>query len=124
MLRLYISYKYLKIMNIKLVQKIKVDGNSCRKSVKVLKDLEKLNLLNKIDKIIAADERQQSNSEGFDLARKHNVSSAPFFIVEDEGKTKIYTVYYRFMKDVFNIVVSEEDEISEMMAQNPELDYI
>lgn len=112
-------------MNIKLVQKIKVDGNSCRKSAKVLKDLEKLNLLDKIDEIIAADERQQSDSEGFDLARKHNVSSAPFFIVEnDEGITKVYTAYYHFMKDVFNIKVNEEDEISEMMAQNPELDYI
>ncbi|MDY6901143.1 MAG: hypothetical protein SWZ49_24135 [Cyanobacteriota bacterium] len=110
-------------MNIKLVQKIKKDGNSCRKSAKVLKELEKLNLLDKIDEIIAADERQ-SSSEGFDLAKKHNVSSAPFFIVENEGKTKIYTAYYRFMKDVFNIVVSEDDEISEMMAQNPELDYI
>lgn len=110
-------------MNIKLVQKIKKDGNSCRKSAKVLKDLEKLNLLDKIDEIIAADERQ-SSSEGFDLAKKYNVLSAPFFIVENEGKTKIYTAYYRFMKDVFNVVVSEDDEISEMMAQNPELDYI
>ena len=111
-------------MKIKLVQKIKKDGNSCRKSAKVLKDLEELNLLNRIDEIIAADERQ-SGSEGFDLAKKHNVSSAPFFIVEnDEGITKIYTAYYQFMKDVFNIVVSESDEISEIMAQNPELDYI
>jgi hypothetical protein len=111
-------------MNIKLIQKIKIDGNSCHKSARVLNELKELNLLDTIDEIIAADERHQSNSEGFDLARKHNVSSAPFFIVEDEGKTKIYTAYYRFMKDVFNVVVSEEDEISEMMAQNPELDYI
>ena len=111
-------------MHIKLVQKIKKDGNSCRKSAKVLKELEELNLLDKIDEIIAADERQ-SGSEGFDLAKKHNVSSAPFFIVEnDEGVTKIYTAYYRFMKDIFNIVISESDEVSEIMAQNPELDYI
>ena len=45
-------------MNIKLVQKIKVDGNSCRKSARVLKDLKELNLLDKIDEIIAADQRQ------------------------------------------------------------------
>ncbi len=112
-------------MNIKLIQKIKVDGNSCRKSARVLKDLKELNLLDKIDEIIAADQRQQSDSEGFDLAKKYNVSSAPFFIVEnDEGINKVYTAYYRFMKDVFNILVSESDEISEMMAQNPDLDYI
>lgn len=112
-------------MNIKLVQKIKLDGNSCRKSARVLNNLKELNLLDKIDEIIAADEREQSTSEGFNLAIKHKVSSAPFFIVEnDEGITKVYTAYYRFMKDVFNILVSEEDEISEIMAQNPELDYI
>ncbi|MEL6460426.1 MAG: hypothetical protein AAFY21_03120 [Cyanobacteria bacterium J06641_2] len=110
-------------MNIKLVQKIKSDGNSCRKSARVLNELQELNLLDKIDEIIAADERQ-SNSEGFDLAKKYDVPSAPFFIVENEGKTKIYTAYYRFMKDIFNVVVSESDEISEIMAQNPELDYI
>lgn len=111
-------------MNIKLIQKIKIDGNSCRKSARVLNELKELNLLDKIDEIIAADERDQSDSKGFDLAIKHNVSSAPFFIVENKGKTKIYTAYYRFMKDVFNILVSEDDEISEMIAQNPELDYI
>lgn len=112
-------------MHIKLVQKIKLDGNFCRKSARVLTNLKELNLLHKIDEIIAADERQQSDSEGFNLARKYQVSSAPFFIVEnDQGATKIYTAYYRFMKDVFNISVSESEEISEMMAQNPELDYI
>lgn len=111
-------------MNIKLVQKIKLDGNSCRKSARVLNDLKELNLLEKIDEIIAADERT-SNSAGFNLAKEHQVSSAPFFIVEnDEGVSRVYTAYYRFMKDVFKISVSEEDEISEMMAQNPELDYI
>jgi len=112
-------------MHIKLVQKIKLDGNSCRKSARVLTNLKELNLLHKIDEIIAADERQQSDSEGFNLARKYQVSSAPFFIVEnDQGAPKIYTAYYRFMKDVFDISVSESEEVSEMMAQNPELDYI
>ncbi len=111
-------------MNIKLIKKIKLDGNYCRKSARVLNELKKIKLLDKIDEIIAADERQQSDSQGFDLAIKHNVSSAPFFIVEDEGKTKVYTAYYRLMKDVFNVLVSQKDEISEMMVQNPELDHI
>lgn len=111
-------------MNIKLVQKIKLDGNSCRKSARVLNDLKKLNLLEKIDEIIAADQRQPS-SKGFTLAREHQVSSAPFFIVKnDKGIVQVYTAYHRFMKDVFQISVSQEEEIAEIMAQNPELDYI
>ncbi|NJL78308.1 MAG: hypothetical protein HC836_31465 [Richelia sp. RM2_1_2] len=112
-------------MHIKLVQKIKLNGNHCKKSVRVINNLNELNLLHKIDEIITADEREQSTSEGFNLARKYQVTSAPFFIVKnDQGITKIYTAYYRFIKEIFQISVSEEDEISEMMAQNPDLDYI
>ncbi|WP_088240310.1 hypothetical protein [Calothrix rhizosoleniae] len=111
-------------MHIKLVKKTKINGNSCRKSARVLNELEKLDLLDKIDEIIAADERQPS-SEGFSLASKYQVSAAPFFIVEnDEGFTQVYTAYHRFMKDIFQVSISEEEEISEIMAQNPELDYI
>ncbi|KST65359.1 hypothetical protein [Mastigocoleus testarum] len=112
-------------MVIKLVQKIKLDGNPCRKSAKILNSLHELNLIDKIDAIISADERNPHNNEGFILASQYQVSSAPFFIVEnDEGEPKIYTAYYRFMKDIFNISIPEKEEISEIMAQNPELDYI
>lgn len=112
-------------MNIKLVQKIKSDGNSCKKSARVLNSLKELNLLDKINEVIAADERQPSNSEGYDLVKKYQVLSAPFFIVEDDdGNVKVYTAYYKFMKEVFNTSVSEDDEISEIMAQNPDLDFI
>ncbi len=111
-------------MHIKLVKKIKLDGKPCHKSAKVLDNLQQLGLLNRIDKIIAADERDAS-SEGFALARKHKVAAAPFFIVDsDDGFTHVYTAYYRFLKETFNQEVSEEDEISEIMAQNPDLYYI
>ncbi|MGK7940868.1 MAG: hypothetical protein AB4062_12110 [Crocosphaera sp.] len=111
-------------MHIQLIKKIKLDGNPCRKSAKVLNELEALGLLDKIDEIIAADQRQPS-SEGFALAHQYEVDSAPFFIVKNEqGNTQVYKAYHRFLKDVFNRSVSEEDELSEIMAQNPDLDYI
>lgn len=112
-------------MHIKLIQKIKLDGNPCRKSARVLNSLKELNLIDKIDEIISADERNPYNSQGFTLASQYQISSAPFFIVEnDESELKIYTAYYRFMKDIFNVSISEKEEISEIMAQNPDLDYI
>ncbi len=111
-------------MHIQLIKKIKLDGNNCRKSDKVLNELQELGLLDKIDEIIAADQREPS-SEGFALAHQYQVESAPFFIVEnDQGLTQVYKAYHRFLKDVFNMSVSEEDELSEIMAQNPDLDYI
>jgi hypothetical protein len=121
---MFIFVKKIKAMHIKLVTKIKLDGNLCRKSARVLSGLERLDLLGQINEIIAADEREPL-SEGFNLANKYQVQSAPFFIVEDDdGLTHLYTAYYRFMQDIFQISVSESDAISEIMAQNPELDYI
>ncbi|MGK7954174.1 MAG: hypothetical protein AB4063_02750 [Crocosphaera sp.] len=111
-------------MHIQLIKKIKLDGNPCRKSAKVLNELQELGLLDKIDEIIAADQRQ-ADSQGFVLANQYQIESAPFFIVKNEqGLTEIYKAYHRFLKDIFNISVSEEDELSEIMAQNPDLDYI
>ena len=111
-------------MNITLVKKIKLDGNLCRKSAKVFSNLKELNLIKQIDNIIFADERHTS-SEGLSLAIKHGVKSAPFFIVEQEdGSTQIYTTYFRFLEEVLEHKTAEEDEVMEIMAQNPELDFI
>lgn len=110
-------------MHITLIKKIKIDGNDCPKSAKVLKELKELGLIDQINEIIAADEREPS-SEGFALALKHNVEAAPFFIVSDDGSTRVYTAYHKFLKEVFDREVSESDEISEIMAQNPDLDFI
>ena len=111
-------------MHIQLIKKIKLDGNPCRKSAKVLNELKSLGLLEKIDEIIAADQRQPS-SLGFALATQYEVESAPFFIVKNEqGDTQIYKAYHRFLKDIFQVSVSEEEELSEIMAQNPDLDFI
>ena len=111
-------------MHIILIKKIKIDGDDCPKSAKVLKELKELGLIKQIDEIIAADEREPS-SEGFTLASKHNVEAAPFFIVTgDDGSERVYTAYHKFLKEVFNREVSESEEISEIMAQNPDLDFI
>ena len=110
-------------MHIKIIKKITLDGNDCPKSAKVLKELNELGLIDRIDEVIAADEREPS-SEGFALALKHNVEAAPFFIVTDDGSTRVYTAYHKFLKEIFNQEVSESDEISEIMAQNPDLDFI
>lgn len=112
-------------MNITLVKKIKLDGNPCLKSANVLEHLEKLGLLDRIDKIIVADEREQS-TEGFALALQHKIETAPFFIVNnDDGSSRVYKAYYRFLKEVFHQDFSESKEISEIIAQHLDLiDFI
>jgi hypothetical protein len=111
-------------MNITLVKKIKADGNLCRKSAEVFEKLNDLKLLGQIDKIIFANEKKPLG-EGMSLALKYRVKAAPFFIVErDNEHTKIYTSYYILFKEVLKYQVSENEELSEIMAQNPNLDFL
>ena len=111
-------------MNITMVKKIKADGMPCRKSANVLSELESSGLLPSIGRVVAADERNPK-SEGFALALQYDVEAAPFFIVEQEdGSEAVYTTYSRFLKDVFNHEVSETDQALEILAQNPDLDFL
>lgn len=111
-------------MQISMVKKIKPDGLPCKKCAEIEKRLEESNLIDCIDKVIIADERDPE-SEGMLLARKHNVLLAPFFVVEeDDQATKIYTVYFKFVKEVLSGWVSEQQEIIEIMDQDPDIDYI
>ena len=111
-------------MHITMVKKIKKDGSPCRKCADVVSQLEENKLLDRIDKIVIADERDP-NSEGMILAKEHNVDLAPFFVVEEDGQaTKIYTVYFKFVKEVLAKGISEQEEIKEIMQQNPDIDYL
>jgi len=111
-------------MYITMVKKIMKDGSPCRKCADVSAQLEENNLLGRIDKIVIADERDP-NSEGIILAKEHNVDLAPFFVVEEDGQaTKIYTVYFKFVKEVLSKGLTEQQEVKEIMQQNPDLDYL
>jgi len=111
-------------MHITMVKKIMKDGSPCRKCADVINQLEGSNLLDRIDQIVIADERDP-NSAGMILAKEHNVDLAPFFVVEEDGQaTKIYTVYFKFVKEVLAEGVSEQQEVKEIMEQNPDIDYL
>ena len=111
-------------MHITMVKKIKADGSPCRKCAEVDTRLEEAGLKNKIDQIVIADERDPA-SEGMQLAIKHKVELAPFFIVKDDnGDEQIYTVYFRFVKEILNSKSSEKDEVAELMEQTDDLDFL
>ena len=111
-------------MHIVLVKKIKADGTACRKCADVEKRLNESGLMERINEVAIADERDP-HSFGMQLAAKHHVDAAPFFIVRDEsGAERVYTVYFRFVKEVLNSAVSEQDEVKELFDQNPDLNYL
>ena len=91
-------------MHIIMVKKILADGSPCKKCAEVEQRLQQANLSKHINQIVIADERDPE-SEGMQLAKKHKVDIAPFFIVEkDDGTTDIYTIYFKFVKEVLESI--------------------
>lgn len=84
--------------HITFVKKILADGELCKKCQEVSERLYAEGLLNSIDHIAIADERN-ADSEGVRLAKKYLVERAPFFLVEDDnGEVKVFDIYFKFKK--------------------------
>lgn len=110
--------------HITMVKKILADGSACRKCAQVESRLVEAGLRDRIDDVIIADERDV-NSAGMQLAARHGVTQAPFFIVrDDQGNETIHTVYFRFIKDVFNRNASESETAADIIDSSPDIDYI
>jgi hypothetical protein len=110
-------------MNITMVKKVFADGSPCKKCGEIEEKMRAAGQLERIDRTVIADE-SNDQSEGMLLATEHAVDRAPFFIVERDGEpAKIYTVYFKFVKEVLNAKTSEEDEIAEIM-NDVDLDFL
>jgi hypothetical protein len=83
--------------HITYVKKILADGSPCKKCQEVTERLEQEGLLDLIDHIAIADERN-SDSEGIRLAKQYKVERAPFFIVEENGEVEVFDIYFKFKK--------------------------
>ena len=117
-LNLILSLIKTPMKTITLVQKIKSNGELCAKSAQVITDLTARGLRQRINHLVPA-------SEGYTLASKYQIDTAPFFIVTtDDGATHVYPIYSRFLKNVFNVEPAESDEIAEIMAQNSDMYFI
>ena len=84
--------------HITFVKKILADGELCKKYQEVSERLNSEGLIDSIDHIAIADERN-ADSEGVRLAKQHQVTRAPFFLVENEtGDVTVYDIYFKFKK--------------------------
>ncbi|MFT7300330.1 MAG: hypothetical protein ACI89Z_000786 [Porticoccus sp.] len=111
-------------MKITLVKKIKLDGSLCKKCEEVQQKLEATGQISLIDQVLIADERDHL-SPGMEIASLFNVERAPFFLVEREGEApEIHTIYFKFVKEVLNQKILEEDELKEILNDNPNLDFL
>jgi len=113
----------MNIQHITMVKKVFADGSPCKKCGEIEEKMRDAGQLAQLDKIVIADEADPE-SEGMQLAARYNVDRAPFFIVEREGQNaEIYTVYFKFVKEVLNAKTSEDEELKEIM-NDIDLDFL
>ena len=110
-------------MKITFVKKILASGEPCQKCEDVEQRLQKTGQLDRIDATLIADERDDQ-SAGMLLAKELGVDRAPFFIVDNDKERKVYTVYFKFAKEVLGRQTSKVDQGKEILNDNPDLDYI
>jgi hypothetical protein len=110
-------------MHITFVKKILADGNACAKCADVEQRLTDAGQLGAIDETLVADERNPA-SAGMQLAKQLGIERAPFFVVEQNGETTVYTVYFKFVKEVLGRSTSTLEENREILRDNPELDFL
>lgn len=83
--------------HVTFVKKILANGEMCKKCQEVSDRLVSEGLMEHIDHIVIADERD-ADSKGMLLARQFNVERAPFFLIEDGGETTVFDIYFKFKK--------------------------
>lgn len=110
-------------MKITFVKKILVDGNPCPKCADVEKKLRQSGNIDQIDEVLIADVRDP-DSAGMQLANDLQVTRAPFFVVERDGDVEVFTVYFKFVKQVLGGKTNSTEEAAELLNDNPDLDYI
>ena len=110
-------------MKITFVKKILASGDPCPKCADVEQRLQATGQMERIDETIVADERDPE-SPGMVLARELEVNRAPFFVIEQDGETKVYTVYFKFAKEVLGEKASVAEQGKEILNDNPDLDFI
>ena len=112
------------MLKITFVKKILANGEPCPKCGDIERRLLDGGYMDRIDRTVIADERDPQ-SEGMLLATKHDVARAPFFIVEDADETRVYTVYFRFIKDELDTEISQSiSDLQDAIRSNPNLDRV
>jgi hypothetical protein len=110
-------------MRITFVKKVLANGEPCGKCADVESRLERDSYKDRIDRIVIADERDPE-SEGMRIAADLGIWRAPFFLVEEENKTTVYDIYFKFVNEVMKAKTSEVESARDLLHQNPDLNYI
>jgi adenylyl-sulfate reductase (glutathione) len=83
-----------------MVKKRLRDGEPCRKCAQAEEMLRRRGVWERVHEVVWADEADPS-SPGWELARLHDVETAPFFLVRTGQTERVYTSALKLVKEVF-----------------------
>ena len=106
--------------SITMVKKLTPDGEQCRKCNDIEARLERDGLLDQIDTHIYMN-LEDPQDLGTQLAARHDVKVAPFFVVQHlDAKSEevvdedIYTVYLKMKKQVFDVKATKDEAAADV----------
>lgn len=112
------------IRKITFVKKLLANGEPCAKCAEVEARMKAEGQMARIDEVLIADERDPA-SAGMLLAAELHADRAPFFVVDyEDGRRVVYTIYFKFVREVLEQMASEKDELKEILRNSPDLDFI
>jgi len=102
-----------------MVKKVLANGQACQKCEQAEAMLKNRGLWGYIDHVAWANE-SDPEAEGNQLARRYGVELAPFFIVENTGKSQVYKSALGFAKDLAKLYADQLGSRQSEPAQTAE----
>lgn len=102
-----------------MVKKRTADGRECRKCAHMTKLLQDRGVWGRITRVVWADEAEPQ-SDGMQLARRHRVDTAPFFIVRQHGRERVFASTLKFLQEGLGLQASAEDPHLKPELKGPE----
>jgi thioredoxin-dependent adenylylsulfate APS reductase len=85
-------------MYVTMIKKELADGSPCKKCIQAEEVLKRRGLWEQIDEVVFAKEADPA-SPGMQLAERHQVELAPFFVVHDGDSELVYTSVIELMRE-------------------------
>ena len=100
-------------MDIIMVKKRLADGSECRKCRQMTDLLQQRGVWDRITRVVWAEEGSAS-SEGSQLASRHGLDTAPFYIIRaDDGQETVYRSTLQMLSTCFGVTPSSYERALE-----------
>ena len=102
-----------------MVKKRTADGRECRKCLQMTKLLQDRGVWERITRVIWAEEAEPE-SAGMQLGREHRIDTAPFFIVRQGGRERVFASTLKFLQEGLGVSTSSDDPRLKPDLKGPE----